>query len=143
MKKLEDIPKNNIYKVPEGYFESLPNIIQARIGKQADMKTSPGFGYVLRYAIPVAVIAIATLIYINRQDDNPINAEEMLASIEMAALEDYLEEEHVIAYNELADEFGLTGADADEIEDMLYFNLEETDAGEKDMDEFLLEEYVD
>ena len=31
MKKLEDIPKKEIFDVPDGYFEKLPGKIQARI----------------------------------------------------------------------------------------------------------------
>ena len=34
MKKLEEIPKKEVFKVPEGYFENLPGIIQARVAQQ-------------------------------------------------------------------------------------------------------------
>ena len=60
VKKLEDIPKKNIYEVPEGYFDKLPGIIQSRVAKEETIR-KPFFVHSLRYAIPAMVVAIVAL----------------------------------------------------------------------------------
>lgn len=59
MKKLDDIPKKNVFKAPDGYFDHLPTIIQARITKksiQPAHTTLTGFAFVVKYAFPVVVL---------------------------------------------------------------------------------------
>ncbi|HZY82929.1 MAG TPA: hypothetical protein VFE50_25590 [Cyclobacteriaceae bacterium] len=60
MKKLDDIPKKNIFKVPDGYFEELPAVIQARMAKEPKKSY---FVPVVKYAVPVAAMLIAALIW--------------------------------------------------------------------------------
>ena len=67
MKKLEDIPKQNIFEVPDGYFDKLPSVIQARIAKpEPKFWQLPAF----RYAMPL-LIAKGFLIPANPPLRNP------------------------------------------------------------------------
>ena len=64
MKKLEDISKENIYKIPEGYFDKLPGIIQSRTALKNQAETSLAFLMpALRYSIPVLVLVTAAFIF--------------------------------------------------------------------------------
>jgi len=56
MKRLEDIPKQEFYEVPEDYFDKLPGRIQKKIAAGKTSET-PRFVYALRYAIPAVVLA--------------------------------------------------------------------------------------
>jgi hypothetical protein len=63
MKNLENIPKKNIYEVPEGYFDKLPGIIQARIAAETpETKKSPFFLYSIRFALPALLIGAISYI---------------------------------------------------------------------------------
>jgi hypothetical protein len=53
MKKLEDISKKNIFEVPDGYFEKLPGIIQARVAKP---ESTPWFVPTLKFALPIVAV---------------------------------------------------------------------------------------
>ncbi|PSR53241.1 hypothetical protein AHMF7605_06710 [Adhaeribacter arboris] len=39
--KLEDLPKSNLYRVPDNYFEKLPNGIMARVTAQVPAAATP------------------------------------------------------------------------------------------------------
>lgn len=62
MKRLEDIPKITPFKVPEGYFESLPTRIHARTQPQEKVSWLPNFGMSLKIAIPVFLIALVSIV---------------------------------------------------------------------------------
>jgi hypothetical protein len=95
MKKLEKIPKNNIYKVPDGYFEQLPMKIQARIETRTASQTRV-LGvkrYALYYAIPVvALLIVAVFIFKPGQDES---VESMLSSVSTEQLITYLEDNNL------------------------------------------------
>ncbi len=64
MKKLEDIPKAQPFKVPDQYFEDLPMRIQARIQKPEHKSVWAGeWSLALKLAIPVLVIGIGALVF--------------------------------------------------------------------------------
>jgi len=64
VKKLEDIPKAQPFKVPDHYFEDLPMRIQARIQKPEQKSVWAGeWGLALKLAIPVLVIGIGAIIF--------------------------------------------------------------------------------
>ena len=91
MKKLEDIPKSNGFEAPEGYFDRLPGIIQARVTKeQLEPAGMPFLRYGLRIAVPILAIVAAAFFY--RYDTRAQSAEELIASIDSAALAAYLGE---------------------------------------------------
>lgn len=120
MKKLEDIPKKNIFQVPEGYFDELPGRVQARISAgNVSRATSWSWTTALRYALP-SLVAVALFAGWWLKNDAPEeDAEAILASIETEQLAAYLEEyelidDDLILYDELTEE------DAAAIEDEVY-----------------------
>ncbi len=123
MKKLEDIPKNHPFKVPDGYFDKLPGIIQARVTEQSDIKEAkPYFRYALQYALPVIVLAIVAVIYL--VPGTPQSVDTMLASVSTEELVAYLEQSEITA-EELLESMDLNNENVEAIESELYFSFEE------------------
>jgi hypothetical protein len=94
MKKLEDIPKKDFFEAPEGYFDRLPGVIQSRVaaGKREPVWI-PYFRLSLKYALPVVIIGIASLFYLNKPElESPEN---LLASIDSEQLVAYLDDSDV------------------------------------------------
>jgi hypothetical protein len=130
MKKLEDIPKNNPFSVPDGYFDKLPGIIQARISASAPEKQArPYFRYALQYALPVIALIIVALIYLTPKESENYN--DILATVSTEQLAAYLADsdittEDILESGELDDE------SAEAIEAEVYFN----DIDLEDLSEF-------
>jgi len=119
MKKLEDIPKKEIFEVPEGYFENLPGIIQARVATQHKARDiRPVFSYALRYALPVVVLFVLGIFWFNRQSQMT-SAESILASIQTEDLVAYLNDADVTT-EELLEDATLDVEDANQIEEAVY-----------------------
>jgi hypothetical protein len=87
MKKLEDIEKKDIFKVPEGYFDTLPTIIQSRVVKK-DESWIPTFVNGFKYALPVLALVV-TLLWFYKAD-SPVSPEDMLASVNATDLAEYI-----------------------------------------------------
>ena len=125
MKKLEDIPKKQIFEVPEGYFEKLPGIIQSRVARP-ERQVALRFKTALQLALPAFLIAMAVAFWINRPDQGA-TPENMLASVETNDLIAYLEEADLTT-EELLDYVELDAADVDQIEESVYdFGLNDTE----------------
>ncbi|CAN5322886.1 hypothetical protein BH09BAC3_BH09BAC3_12330 [soil metagenome] len=130
MKKLEDIPKKDLFEAPEGYFDKLPGILQARVAESAQ---KPGwvllFQGSLKYALPVVAIGVAAVIYLNKSEEQ--SAESLLASIDSTELVAYLEESD-ISTDELMDGVALDDDEANAIQGNTTdeVNLDETDIEE-------------
>jgi hypothetical protein len=122
MKKLEDIPKKHPFEVPEGYFDRLPGIIQARVAEKSEVKEAkPYFRYAFQYALPVIVLAIVALIYFVPKNDD---AETILASVSTEELVAYLENSEITT-EELLEEMTLDNESVEAIESEVYFNFDE------------------
>ncbi|HEU5291512.1 MAG TPA: hypothetical protein VFU05_12770 [Cyclobacteriaceae bacterium] len=123
MKKLEDIPKKHPFKVPEGYFDKLPGIIQARIVDKSEVQEAKSyFRHALQYALPVIALAIVVVIYFipkNTQDVDTI-----LASVSTEELVAYLENSEITT-EELLEEMTLDTESVEAIESEVYFNFNE------------------
>ncbi len=133
MKRLEDIPKKNIFETPEGYFEQLPGIIQSRIAEKSSATSSvPSFGLVLRYAMPVFAIAIA-LFFVFRQNDSLGTPDELLASVSAEELTYYLVESDFTT-DELLDLVDLSDEEISALNDEILY---------PEFDDELLKEYAD
>lgn len=128
MKKLDEIPKKNIYTVPEGYFDELPGIIQSRVSAKSKAGTRPYFSFALRYALPAVVLILGAIFWINnRPDVLPQSAEEILATIDTESLVTYLEESEITT-DDLLETVDFTQSDVTEIENSIYdFNLQDED----------------
>ncbi len=129
MKKLENIPKKNIYEVPEGYFDKLPGIIQARVTNENPKKEFVFYWRTsLKYALPVVLIAVAGFFWFSQQA-KPTDVDSILASIETEELVAYINASD-ISTDELLDSFAFDSEEISNIEDEAYGALyeEELDA---------------
>ena len=122
MKKLEDIPKKEVFNVPDGYFDKLPGIIQARVAKP-EKERSPKWGFALRYALPTVVLLAVGIVWFN-QTHKVVDAEQLLSSIQTEDLVAYLNDSDITT-DELLAEVEWSDEDAKEIEGNVYdLNLE-------------------
>ena len=122
MKRLEDIPKKEIFTVPDGYFENLPSVIQARIANEIKIEEkNPAFGFALKYALPAVVILIALTLWfrMGTQPVKNVNAESLLASIQTEDLVAYLNESDLTT-DEVLESVEFNADDLDEIEESVY-----------------------
>jgi hypothetical protein len=117
MKKLEDIPKNNPFTVPDGYFDKLPGVIQARVASSTQSR--PYMRYALQYALPVVALIVVALIYLTPAAQQ--NYTDILASIETEQLAAYLADSDLTT-DELLDAAELDTESAEAIEAEVYFN---------------------
>ncbi|NJN42029.1 MAG: hypothetical protein HC811_07230 [Flammeovirgaceae bacterium] len=113
MKKFENIPKESIYKVPDGYFDRLPGIIQSRIAKPV-ANEKPFYVMALRYAVPVLVIVFSLIFVVQKNTTKSGDVETMLASISTEALTNYIIDSELTT-EELLDEINLAQIDIDEL----------------------------
>lgn len=124
MKKLENIPKKEIFSVPDGYFDTLPGKIQARISMETPAREQ-GFAlrYKLQYVLPVVVLLAAGIFWIagaNKTDD----PETLLASVQTEALMTYLSESDLTT-EDILETIEFNTSDLDAIESEVYeLNLE-------------------
>jgi hypothetical protein len=118
MKKLDDIPKKDIFNVPDGYFENLPSVIQSRVSEKSRERTFlPAFSYALRYALPVVILGVIGYFWFDPA--KPETAESILASIETQDLVAYINETELTT-DELLESVQLDANDVDQLEDQIY-----------------------
>jgi hypothetical protein len=108
MKRLEDIPKKESFKVPDGYFDDLPMRIQARI-QEAEKKTVwlPNLSFALKFALPSILVGIVSVVLWNnlsKKEDafanlDTVPTEQLLAYLEA----DEITTEEIIANTEFSD----------------------------------------
>lgn len=112
MKKLDDIPKKNIYEVPDGYFDQLALKIQARTEVISPTRSVNRWAFALRYALPVIIVAVA-LVFIFRPKSVQ-NTEQLLATIPSEHLVAYLDDSD-ISVQDLLEIVNFDEADADSL----------------------------
>lgn len=123
MKKLEDIPKKQIFTVADDYFEKLPGVIQSRV---ANPERKPVLFYALQFGLPAIAVVIITFFWLFPQG-NDTSVEGILSSIETEQLVAYLSETDMTT-EELLDDVVLDNLDAEQIEEAVYdLNLGEVD----------------
>jgi len=88
MGKLENIEKKDIFKVPEGYFETLPTIIQSRVAQDVPTKSYLWLFASLKYALPALLLVVSVTWYLNRTPE--YTPDEMLAMVSTEDIADYL-----------------------------------------------------
>jgi len=92
--KLDDSHKKNIHKVPEGYFDELPQVIQSRIAEQNSKRSQLWLSYSLKYALPVILLIVVFALSIT-DFNNQETPEELLAEVTTEELILYLEESDI------------------------------------------------
>jgi len=128
MKKLEDIPKKNIFEVPEGYFDRLPMNIQAKVETAGETHSLPVWNLALRYALPIAIVAIAMVYYFK---PTSYQTEELLAEVSNEHLVAYLSESEINEHD-LLEIVNFNDSDADSLSQ----HLNDTLLGDFDVNEF-------
>lgn len=121
MKKLEDIPKNNPFTVPEGYFDKLPGMIQARIEAGKAKVPVPYLRYALQYALPVVVLTLAAVLYL--QPKNTHGYDDILATVSTEQLAVYLADTDITT-DEIVTEGGLDDESAEAIEAEVFTDID-------------------
>jgi len=94
--KLEEFPRENMFKVPDGYFDELPGIIQERVTMKPETSNwrevflTPANGW--KAALAVAVIALL-LVFSGVFNSNTYkgSVEDILAEVSLEDLIEYVE----------------------------------------------------
>ena len=115
MARLDDIPKNEYFTTPPGYFEKLPAAIQSRTQKGAERRSFPVIKYSLQYALPLVLIITALLFYQPGETD----AETILASVDTEELIAYLQDTGLTT-DDVLESFEFSTEDMQAIEDEIY-----------------------
>jgi hypothetical protein len=134
MKKLEDIPKKTVFKVPDGYFEQLPTVIQARMAEEAGRSPLAGvFSFSLKYALPAIALVVAGIVWFRPEP----SIEGQLGEIDADQIALYLDNtyanEIAIASEESLVEW--TEEELNALEDDVYSNMEFGDELEDVLDD--------
>ena len=121
--KLEDIPKKQNFTIPQGYFDTLPGRIQARVSVLQERQPALFYRLKLQYALPgVAICSIIMFLLLPAKSDN---VDRMLATVETADLIAYLDDSDLTT-EELLDEVNFNADDVEEIEMEIYqLNLDD------------------
>ena len=125
MKKLENIPKKQVFEVPEGYFEALPGKIQARIALEKNHR-EPAFifRYKLQYALPLVILFTIGILWFSKINQ-PTDIDAILASVQTEDLVAYLGSSEMTT-EELLESVEFNQGDLWEIETKAYqLNLED------------------
>ncbi len=105
MKKLEDIPKKDLFDAPEGYFESFPMRMQKRLESEKPVARTifyaqPLFKYAFAFLLIISIAVVLSRYAVN---DIP-NGEAWLAEIPSTDLIIYLEQSNFIFDDFLAED---------------------------------------
>lgn len=116
MSKLEDIPKKQIFSVPEDYFETLPSRIHSRLPESgSESRTRLVLRYSLQYVLPVVLVALV-LFWYNRPSSD---AATILATVETEDLIYYLQESGLTT-DDLIENVEFNQSDVEAIEGEVY-----------------------
>ena len=106
--KLEDLPRENMFKVPDGYFDELPGIIQSRVSKKQaashwwQIYFTPANGW--KVALATAIVVLV-LVFGGIFDRNDINGsmDQLLADVSLEDLIEYVEYSNITTDEILAE----------------------------------------
>jgi len=134
MKKLDDIPKKNVFNVPDGYFEKLPTKIQSRINESQGAERTIFWMRTLRLATSVILVLLVAGIFWYNQQGNSSDALKLLSSVDTSELISYLSDSDLLT-EELLEDFPLDEEDVNSIESSVYHY----DIDDSDIDELLID----
>ena len=133
--KLDELPKKQLYSVPDNYFNELPSIIQARVVKPVQTRVSVLiWSSALRYALPVIALVMMLVYFGARINKDDIDVQAMIDEIPTEELISYITESEITT-DELLSLIDLNELDVDGMVDE---NIELLNDDEWDD---LLEEY--
>ena len=90
--KLSQIKKENVFRVPDGYFEEFPGKMMERIARKEEGQQVPGLYrrlFKTRFAIAAAILAFALLGYLSLTYLFPDGSNQELSSQEIAEYIEY------------------------------------------------------
>ena len=94
--KLHDIEKKNIFEVPDGYFDKLPQLIQARVAaKEKTVFSLPAFVFNFKYAFAIVLVAVVSVIVFRNYTIQPMPVGMALQEINTETLIAYLGESDI------------------------------------------------
>ena len=106
--KLEDINKDNIFKVPDNYFEEFPDRLQKRIKETEKNKRTPVIRIRMLIKMAAAAAILIFAIYgINQLKNKPASINQLLSDISTEELINYLVESD-ISTDELLENLDMT-----------------------------------
>jgi len=134
MRKLEDIPKNSVFKVPDGYFDQLPTAIQARMAKETTKRDSfahqTALGFSLKFALPVVALIVAGIFWFRPAP----TLQNELENIDTEQIALYLANAERVDLEENHESLDWTKSELDELEDTIISNMESTEELFNDID---------
>ena len=128
MKKLEDIPKKEIFNTPEGYFDKLPAIIQARVATRHSNTTSTVFIFSLKYVLPFMILFVIGFLWFSKSNQ-PTDVDGIIAAVQTEDLVAYLDESDITT-EEVIESADFSTTDIHEIENEIY-KLDSTNGNSK------------
>ena len=135
--KLEDIDRDNIFKVPEGYFDELPTRTQSKIRqRERNFFPKPNWQLVVKISLSIATILLLIL-YLSpfKIQNNRTDPENLLAQVSTDDVIAYLELED-IGTNFIIDQIDLSNADFWQYDEDSFLD-------ELELDESQLIEFID
>lgn len=116
--KLEDLPKKQVFNVPEGYFEQLPQRIQTRISGDTEASGSIFFQYKLQYALPaLLILMVGTIWFMSEPKTDEVQI--LLSSVEINDMISFLDDSDITT-EDVLENGSFNSDDADEIETKVY-----------------------
>lgn len=96
---LKDIPKQEVYKVPEGYFDSLPGRVEQQITEEKNGRSVRFTNWnMIGYAVAASISLLIVALIVFRKDPASHSAEDLLAEVSTSDLVAYLQNSEVDAY---------------------------------------------
>jgi hypothetical protein len=124
MKKLEKLSKKSPFTVPEGYFDKLPLVIQAKLEATRPVKSDHQyFRFAMQYALPVLVMVVLFILVFNPSTSDSV--EQILSTVSTEQLLTYLEENNLTTEELLNTiDFDSLSVEAIELEVYIHYQLE-------------------
>jgi hypothetical protein len=131
---LDDLPKKLPFEVPDGYFDRLPSIIQARIPVVSEKKPIFSFSWQRSLIATTAMSLLAFLVWITYPEKQGSLGKSPLSGISDDAIIAYLDQQNV-SYYELSDHKEVQGAFAADSTVMYYLDGVDVDFIEQQIDD--------
>ncbi len=100
--RLDDLPKRNLFSVPDEYFDDLPQRIQARVSKSAPVR-QPAFTISWNWQRTIVSLAsvslVVFLIFQTMPRKQGALGTELLSTVETEAIVDYLHSQNLTAFD--------------------------------------------
>nr|WP_295929938.1 hypothetical protein [uncultured Dyadobacter sp.] len=97
--RLDDLKRETPFTVPEGYFDKLPQMIQARIPAEPVRKPLVSWSWQRSVALVSAMALILVLVWVTVPERQGSLGQEPLSGVSDASIIDYLEEQNISYYD--------------------------------------------